>query len=102
MKSIYLFSLSKVQRRLYVVWMRRLEIFSCPLRLVRHLSTPTLFGQSPTKKSLNPRESLPQMSEECEFPCTVDAEAHHNYIKHPGLQRIHCINCVTVLPAAPS
>lgn len=71
-----------------MVWMWRLEMFSCPLRLVRYLSTPSLFGQSLTKKSLNPRESLPQLSEERVLPYTVDADTHHNYIKHPGLQRI--------------
>lgn len=59
---------------------------SCPSRLVRHLNTPSLFGQSPTKKSPNPRESLPQPSGERVLHYTVDNEMHHNYIKNPGLQ----------------
>lgn len=85
--EIYWFVLtfSKVQRRLYVVWMRRLEMFSCPLKLVRHLSSPSLFGQSPTKKSQNPRESPPLPSEERVLLYTVNAETYHYYNKHPDL-----------------
>lgn len=85
-----------------MVWMRRPETFSCPLRLVRHLSTPSSFGRSLTKKSLNRRESLPQLLEECALPYTVDAQMHDNYSKHPGLLKYTGTYCVTVLPAAPS
>lgn len=60
-----------------MVWMRRLEIFSCPLRLARYQSSPSLFGPSPTKKSLNPREPLPQLLEERMLPYTVDAQTPH-------------------------
>lgn len=74
---------SKVQRRLYVVWMRRPETFSCPLRLVRYLSTPSSFGQSPTKKSANLRESLLQLSEGRALCYALDADMHDNYVKHP-------------------
>lgn len=51
MCSVILFL--KVQRRLYVVWIKRLEIFSWTLKLVKFLKPLSSVGQSPTKKSLN-------------------------------------------------
>lgn len=53
----YVILFFKVQRRLCVVLMKRLETFSWTLKLVMSLRPRSSHGQSPTKKSLNPAGS---------------------------------------------